>query len=391
MLRPVNEYTKPKGLENIGATCYMNSVLQCFYHVKVLTNELLKYETLQNMNMTNAYKDAISQLSSNSPYPAKPLFFKNVISNNPLFRGIQANDSKDLILYFLENIENELTLKNFICNEPKYYNRIKNLRPYNNINLMNIINVFQNVHKSIISDLFYGFMSQVIECNNCHEKLINYQIFNLIIFPIEAVYEFKNQISNSRSNYTSNDDYGSYNFSKPSFYNGYNDFSQKSRYKTTIYDKNIYNRSGTKTVTIYDCFDHEINETDFEGENQIFCNRCRKMTDGKCKNKIFSSPHILILVLNRGKGNQFNCDVKFDEKINISNYVEKNNCPVNYNLIGVISHLGESSMSGHFIADCKHFDGKWYSFSDSSVIGPSYSYSLKGTPYILFYQNNEIS
>ena len=57
-------YQKPKGLQNIGATCYMNAVLQCFYNVKVLTEELKKYPIIQGMRMTYAYKDVIIQLSS---------------------------------------------------------------------------------------------------------------------------------------------------------------------------------------------------------------------------------------------------------------------------------------------------------------------------------------
>ena len=139
-----------------------------------------------------------------------------------------------------------------------------------------------------------------------------------------------------------------------------------------------------------ECFDNEISDTDFNGENQIYCNNCKKLCNAKAKNKIYSSPYILILILNRGRGNQFDCDVVFEEKLNIRKYVESNDCPFDYNLIGVISHLGESSMNGHFIADCKHFDGKWYSFSDSSVSGPTNNYSKKGTPYILFYQYNGI-
>ena len=112
------------------------------------------------MFMTNAFKDVIYQLSSNSGYAGKPLLFKDVISQNPLFRGIQANDSKDLILYFLENIELELTVKNFFCNEVKYLNRMRNTQyDRNDVALSNIINVFHNHNKSIISDLFYGFMS----------------------------------------------------------------------------------------------------------------------------------------------------------------------------------------------------------------------------------------
>ena len=46
-------------------------------------------------------------------------------------------------------------------------------------------------------------------------------------------------------------------------------------------------------------------------------------------------------------------------------------------------------MSGHFTADCRHFDGKWYCFNDGIVSGPSTYYNKKGTPYILFYENKD--
>ena len=390
MQMKVDYNTKPKGLENVGATCYMNAVLQCFYHVKILTNELLPLFT--KMPMTSAYKDVLYQLSSNSNSPAKPLAFKNVISANPLFRGIQANDSKDLILYFLENIENELTIQNYFCQNPKYINRIRNMINIEDPALMNIINVFQNTHKSIISDLFYGFRRQSIECSVCQQTLINYQIFNLLIFPIEVVYNNKKNNSMEQKDnfygrrnkmYTSNQTYGS-------FYDGYSGASKSHNYNYNYnYNNNYYSKSGEKSVTLEECFENEISDTNFYGENQIFCNNCRKMCNAKGVSKIFSSPYILILILNRGKGNEFDCDVDFKEKINIKKYVDSNDCPNEYELIGVISHLGESSMNGHFIADCKHFDGKWYSFSDSSVTLTN-RYTKRGMPYILFYQYSGI-
>ena len=370
---------RPKGLQNIGATCYMNAVLQCFYNVKVLTEELKKYQIIPGMVMTWAFKDVINQLSSSDSNPGVPTLFKNVISVNPLFRGIQANDCKDLILYFLENIENELTFKNHFCQDQRYFNRIKYIAPNNEPELRNILRIFDQSHKSIISDLFYGFKSQLLECKKCHTKLNNYQIFNLLIFPIEAVYNSINKKDDNKNKYSYNKGYTT----SSEYGNFYNGWSVSNSNKTSA-------SGGKKKVTIDNCFKFDNEEVVFDGDNKVFCKKCNQLNDALCKNKIFSSPHVLIIVLNRGKGNQFDCDVEFEENLNIEKYVEKEECPRNYKLIGVISHLGESSMSGHFIADCRYFDGQWYCFNDSIVSGPSSRYSKKGTPYILFYQNSEL-
>ena len=377
----VNSSTKPKGLLNVGATCYMNAVLQCFYHVKNLTNELFKYQIMPCMSISSAYFDVISQLSSNSNNAANPTSFKNVISRNPLFRGIQANDSKDLILYFFENIENELSLQNYICRNPKYINRIRYINNNQNKELMNIISTFDNCHKSIISDLFYGFTINVMVCNNCKKELLNYQIFNMLIFPIEAAYNSLNEktpqkgITFPNRESTSNSEYGK--------------FLRNNDYKTNY--RNNYSGNSHRKVNIDDCFNYAKSDVEFKGDNQIFCNHCKALNNSKGNTKIYSSPHILVLILDRGKGNKFECDVEFEETLDIKKYVESKECPVNYKLIGIISHLGESSMSGHFIVDCRHFDGKWYTFNDSIVSGPYNSFKKQGTPYILFYQNSELS
>ena len=400
----INSFTKAKGLENVGATCYMNAVLQCFYHVRPLSTEFVNYNfhpnMIQQIPMTMAYLDVVKELSNNKGTAARPILFKNIISMNPLFTGVQANDSKDLILYFLEKIDSELTMLKYftqnknLMNTIRYMNNILSKQPPE---LQYAINMFMNYHNSIFADLFYGFSSQTIECSNpnCHQRLTNYQIFNFIIFPIENVYNSLKGKKNNNNYYEEDKKHISLSnmrpAGKPSFTttsnseygNWYNDTSKKS-YSNNYYNRNDY---GKKSVTLIDCFENEINTIEFKGDNQIYCNRCNKLLDAKGENRIFSSPHVLILILNRGKANKFDCDVEFEESLNIEKYVESKQCPTKYKLIGVISHFGESSMSGHFIADCRHFDGKWYTFNDSIVTGPNFKYSKKGTPYILFYEN----
>ena len=59
-----------------------------------------------------------------------------------------------------------------------------------------------------------------------------------------------------------------------------------------------------------------------------------------------------------------------------------------YYLISLVVHLGESSMSGHFMAYCRmDKDSKWYCYNDAYVSECEDFEEIikKGTPYILFY------
>jgi len=98
-------------------------------------------------------------------------------------------------------------------------------------------------------------------------------------------------------------------------------------------------------------------------------------------------PNYLIIILNRGKGNIFNCQVQIPEIFDASYYIEIKSEDNNYELVGIVSHFGESGMGGHFIAFCKHnIDGKWRCYNDSIVSECQNDYLQKGTPYILFYK-----
>ena len=106
------------------------------------------------------------------------------------------------------------------------------------------------------------------------------------------------------------------------------------------------------------------------------------------------SPKILVIILNRGKGNIYDVKLNFNENIYITQFVMQKVSPrITYSLYGVITHLGQSGPNAHFVASCKSpIDKKWYRFNDA-IISPINDVQKEviefGTPYILFYQKNK--
>ena len=263
-----------------------------------------------------------------------PNNFKDVISEmNSLFAGVQANDSKDLILFLLETMHNEL-------NNPKN-NSTNKSNQNNQINfeaqLKFFSELFVNNYQSIISELFYGSFNSMMECFNCRVITHNIQCFNLLIFPLEEVRKFKGRIQN--------------------------------------------------IVNINECFEYYQRDDLMMGENKIYCNKCKSLANSRNTSKIIVSSNVLVINLNRGKGLQYNIKINFGEFLDIKNFVYHKDSPFFYELIGIVSQFGPPGMSGHYIAFCKSFvDHQWYKYNDSLVNPSSFQEaSTTGVPYILFY------
>ena len=346
------------GLDNVGQSCYMNATIECLSNVKSLTNELLgKYGSydIDNQPLCAAYSSLLYELFHTKQKSIEPRLFKQIIGKlNPLFEGNNAADAKDLLFFIIETLHKELNKNTKISN----YNEIDFLKQEENsrnegIMLQEFLKEFQ-ANSTKVSDIFYGINRSIMKCNSCNVSKYSFQTFNLIIFPLKKVKEYKMRKSNN------------------------------------AYDLNL---------NLYDAFYCEMEEEKLEGDNMIYCNKCRKLQPGINKNDIYMLPNVLIIILNRGKNNNdFNEDFEFYEYLDFSdkNITIHQNSPKKFYLCGIITHLGESGSSGHFIAYCRNsMNDNFFCYNDYSVTPSSILDALssknsvraeeKKTPYILLY------
>ena len=345
------------GLENIGATCYMNATLQCLSNINLLTGFFLfnknyfsniSYQSPEKP-ISKAFSDVIYHLwNPNEPnkYYA-PHYFKNVLSSkNKLFEGIQANDSKDLLIYLFEEIHKELnTLKNNKEIEQEISDQ-KNAE----LELIKSREFYFQNNKSIITDLFYFDQCNITTCMNCGAVLYNFSMQNVLIFPLE---------------------------------------------KTRLYK--VEKGEFFQYVNLKDCFDCHTNPEQSQQGNVFYCNTCHQESRYILQNKISSFPEILTIVLNRGTHLEFDVEfmitylLDFVDEYLIKLNSNKQDLGTKYELIGIIIHTGNSGMDGHFFTYCKSpVNKKWYWFNDSIVQGIEDPIAeIRGIPYLLFYQKTK--
>jgi len=344
------------GLDNVGATCYMNATLQCLAHIKRITEHVLNYKRLGKLKdtkktrLSEAYSEVVWKIwlpEDKSKKSFAPDRFKQVLGEmNSLFAPTAANDAKDLLIYFIEQMHTELnqteeTNTNLVMPD--------NMNPMNHQEVLEcFIREFTKKYKSVFSNYCYGSNVSITFCNGCRISKYSYQCFSFIIFPLlEAK---KNCVTSGRLH--------------PMFYNNY-------------------------VLNIEDCFLYNQKLEFFTGENQMYCNVCQASKDSSMQTRISAAPLVLILILNRGRGNlDFKEPFIFWEIIDLTNYVEFPQPDNKYFLSGVVSHMGDSGPSGHFIAFCRMSpNSKYYCYNDSLVNESSFDeINRRGTPYILFYQ-----
>ena len=346
------------GLVNVGHSGYLNATIECLSNIKKLTSGLLmaygSYD-VGTQPLCTSYSSLLYELFHTKGTNINPNLFKEIIGKlNPLFTGNQGGDAKDLIFFMIETLHKELLgpLKNNNLRKSDFLQQEMNSQN-EQIMLNDFINEF-NSKTTLISYIFYGISRSIMKCFGCGICKYSFSTFNLLIYSLKKIKEYKIRKTGQNNNLDLN---------------------------------------------LYDAFLCEQEEEKLEGENMIYCNRCKKLSPGAIKKDIYGTSRILIIVLNRGKNNQdFNEEFRFDEFLdfNNQNIIVNQSSYKKYFLCGIITHLGESGIGGHFIAYCRNdLNSGFTCYNDDLVTKVNIVEAMatkittndkeKKTPYILIY------
>lgn len=332
---------KPKGLINIYGSCYLNTVLQCLFHIKPLSLYFLKEKNrFYDNTLSKAYCSVVLGLldksSKNDAYD--PTKFKEAIgklnSNYMKF----GNDPKSVIMDFIYHINDELLM----------FKGENSVKLNNNINRCQKKELFQYYQdeakraKTKISELFGSFTLKEKRCIKCKKSTFDFIYDFYFIFNLEKLYKSRNPFI----------------------------FSHKKR-----------------ELNLEDCFKEY-----FKIENKPFtCQNkdCSYINNkGIIIKKLYEPPKYLIIILDRGKNDKFNCQVYFKRNLDLSEVTEikdYGNKKTNYQLIGATFLFGRSG-GGHTVAFCKHFDNQFYLFDDQSISGYTLNELKNNKSFLLFYE-----
>ena len=343
---------KPKGLKNFSLNCYMNSLLQCFYYIKDLRDYFLYNKFENNQSMCNSLKDlmtGLNKIDNNSYYIPKRI--KNEIKKWEYYADNKGADVTDLLFDIFNKLLSELEKNDLLEENIIHENKIESKE-----------SMFDEIYKEIdmsiiINKLFLGFYESEYKCKNNHEQYY-FQNDYYLIMPLQEIYEnsnYKNEI------------------------NLYDCFEYLQRNKNEISSNN------------------DDDDKDKNSEDNISYQKCEKCNEYLVlTEKIYRTPKILIIILDRGKNKKCNIKVNFNETIDLKDFIDdekyKQSTSTIYKLIGISSHYGSCGNCGHYKSICLCDDNNYYQFDDSfsNKLNSNISFQ-NGSPYILFYQRFELN
>lgn len=315
------------GLNNIGNTCFMNSILQCLIHTDILKKYILSNELDEDININNKESKLVKEYKlllieyMKSNKSISPITFKKTLGyfdNNYL--AYNQQDAHELLIKLIDILSKGCSYKINARIEGKIKN-IKDKMQFESFH--KFIKLYKNNYSYFIK-IFFGQYFNTIKCNLCNNINRNYDSFCNILLELNG-----NNLSECLENYMKSE---------------------------------------------------QLDET-----NMWKCDSCNKLNKGIKKINLWSSPKILTITLKR-----FRYDIKsskIDKLIDIPSKIDLNNFTKGfdnniYELYAICNHSGNVS-GGHYYSYCK-INNEWFNFNDSSV--SKIDKIISSNAYILFFK-----
>nr|VZI12187.1 unnamed protein product [Spirometra erinaceieuropaei] len=153
------------------------------------------------------------------------------------------------------------------------------------------------------------------------------------------------------------------------------------------------------TVQLDDCLAAFFAEDELSGENQYYCSRCAKLSNGLMHSELIRLPEVLCLHLKRFRNDshslsKISSSVTFPlHRLDLSSYLHPS-CSdkvTTYDLMGVICHTGGVTFGHYYGYALNRYTHSWYEFDDAIVspVDESEVAALSSRAYVLVYRKQD--
>ena len=331
----------PPGIQNLGATCYLNTQLQCLAQNPVFLNGIFSWRPVNsshNMNgvMTKLQK-LLAELLVGEDGKYTSLDFSNAL-------GLEHNEQQD---------PNEFARLLFDRMEESFQQCSSD------------VGTGGDDLGRLLQRIFHGTTSYETTCMECNKISVRNEGFRDLNLPIV-------QRQSNEEDDTGNSD-GSDKIGKDTAA-----FTKRKRRKQGSI-KDAFAKRGDTDVQY--CLDQYTKAEMLDGDNQYFCDYCKCKQNAKRVMKLTELPPVLNIQLSRYVFDREKFvkkklmdKVRLPTVLNVNRHgdsVSKNKGePVEkkYILCAVMRHQGTSAYSGHYVAEAMDWTtGQWYEFNDETV------------------------